>query len=471
MKLNRYFNAMTLLIGATVVFNALPRSFAQEVSRTHPITVTGRALDEKGNPIEDAEVYLASPRTGGLLGIMYSDGTGAFAFENVPLPIEKADTNEGRDSGSFEVFGRAEGHAFAWRPLKWFYPDRKLVKDTSPGNLPEDQQTGFGTEDKIVLDLKFGPATKLRGRVVDESGQGIPNTKVLIRDAEPWSDDQFAVSGFESLNSERFIPPEMNVRQTDSEGWFEFTQLPADHRFSINVAPPGHSPRIISATTHEGAEAERDGKPLYSNGFELKFATPREVRLRVVYGDTKEPAERVGVGGKVSEAGFWETTSAEGLVNVKLPDGAYNLGMSPRIGTDYLPTDQTVTISADAVNAPITLELQPAAVVNITVVDGETGKPLPEVDVWWEQKMASGQVYKEARGWRSWEVETRISHYEEPRTNQEGKMRVLFPPGKHLIGVGNKSRPAGYVAIEADGREIECIVGKPVDIEFKMRKK
>jgi hypothetical protein len=355
--------------------------------------------------------------------------------------------------------------------LKWFYPDRKQVKDISPANLPEDQQSGFGTEDSIVLDLKFGPPTKLRGRVVDDAGRGIPDARVFIRDAELWREDDLPSRSFESLNNERLIPPDMNRRQTDADGWFEFTQLPDDCIFRLTVSPPGHSPRTISATTHEGAEAERDGKPLYSNGLEIKFAKPREVRLRVVYGDTKEPAERAGVGGKVSEAGFWETTSAEGLVTVKLPDGEYELGMSPRIGTPYLPTDQTVTISADAVDEPITLELQPAAVVNITVVDGETGQPLPEVDVWWEQKMASDQVYKEARGWRSWEVETRISHYEEPRTNKEGKMRVLFPPGKHRIGVGDKSRPAGYIATEADGLEIECVVGKPVDIEFKMRRK
>jgi hypothetical protein len=94
--LNRYSNAMTLLIGATVVFYALPRSFAQDVSRTHSITVTGRALDEKGNPIEDAEICLASPRTGNVIGLWYTNEKGEFRFENLPLPIEKADTNEYR---------------------------------------------------------------------------------------------------------------------------------------------------------------------------------------------------------------------------------------------------------------------------------------------------------------------------------------------------------------------------------------
>jgi hypothetical protein len=459
------------LLAAWLIFSLQHYSVAQEALSTHLITVTGHALDDKGNPIEDAEICLASPRTGNVIGLWYTNDKGEFRFENLPLPIEKADTNEGRDSGSFEVFGRAEGYAFAWRPLKWFYPDRKQIKDTSPANLPEDQQSGFGTEDSIVLDLKFGPSTKLRGRVVDDVGLGIAGTRVVIKGAELWREDLLPSRGFESLNNQNFIPAAMNTRQTDADGWFEFTQLPGDCTFWMNISPPGHSSRTIYATTHDGADDEQDGEPRYKSGFEIKFAKPREVRLRVVYGDTKKPAERVGVGGKVSVAGFWETTSAEGLVNVKLPVGAYDLGMSPRIGTDYLPTDQAVKISADAVNEPITLELQPASVVNITVVDGETGKPLPEVDVWWEQKMGRGQVYQEARGWRSWEVETRISHYEEPRTNKEGKMRVLFPPGKHRIGVGNKSRPAGYAAIETEGREIECVVGKPVNIQFEMRRK
>jgi hypothetical protein len=432
--------------------------------------VTGRALDEKGNPIEDAEICLASPRTGNVIGLWYTNDKGEFRFENLPLRIEKADTNEGRDSGSFEVFGRAEGYAFAWRPLKWFYPDRKQVKDTSPANLPEDQQSGFGTEDSIVLDLKFGPATKLRGRVVDDAGQGIADTKVVIKDAELWRDDHLPSGTFESLNNQNLIPAAMNTRQTDADGWFEFTQLPGDCTFWITVSPPGYSSRTISATTHNGADDEWDGERRYKSGFEIKFARPREIKLRVVYGDTKKPAERVGVGGNVGVAGFWETSNADGLVTVKIPDGEYHVGISPRFGTAYLPTDHSVNISAESVGEPIELELDPGVEVNITVVAAENGKPLEDVDVWWDQKTADGREYQEVRGWRSWEVETRISHFESPRTDKAGKMRVLFPPGKHNIGVGMKSWPEGYEAVESEGREFECVPGKPLELEFKMRK-
>jgi hypothetical protein len=440
-------------------------AMAQEVLPTHPITVAGRALDEKGNPIEDAEICLASPRTGNVIGLWYTNEKGEFRFENLPLPIEKADTNEGRDSGSFELFGKAERHAFAWRPIKWFYPDRKKVLDTSPANPPEEQQSGFGTEDSIVLDLKFGSPTTLRGRVVDDSGKGIPNARVFIKDAELWREERFASGNFESLNNERLVSSDMNRRQTDADGWFEFDQLPGDCVFWINIAPPGYSSRLILATTHSDAPAERDGKPLYKSGFEHKFARPRKVTFQVVYGDTKQPAERVGVGG----AGFWETTKADGLVTVNITDGEHHVGINPRFGTAYLPTDHTIQVSEKSAAEPIELELDPGVEVNITVVDPESGKPLENVDVWWDQKIGD-RTYQEVRGWRSWEVETRISHYEAPRTDKAGKMRILFPPGKHNIGVGMKSWPEGYEAVDTDGREIECELGKPLELEFEMRK-
>lgn len=439
-------------------------------THTYPITVTGRALDEQGNPIENAEIVLASPRTDGApLAAWYTNEKGEYRFENIPLPIERADTTNGRDSGSFEVFGRAEGFAFAWRTIQWFYPDRKHVLDTNPSRPPVDQRSGFGTEDKIELDLTFDAPTTLRGRIVDDTGQPIPNSKLSIKDVESL-DETFSQHGLESFNWPSLVPREIKNCRTDPDGSFTFSNLPAEYRFSIGVSPPEHMGRMVYAATHEGKLPDVNGNPVYTGNFEVVFASPRQVTFQVVYRDTGKPAAKVGVGGMVNKASFWETTNDEGLVDVPLPDGTYAIAMLPRTGTAYLRTNTEVEVSAESVKEPITIKLNPAAIVDIRVVDADTGKPLKGADVWWEKhRRNSEEAYREVRGWRSWEVETRISHYEEPRSDENGKMRVFLEPGKHRIGVGKEAWPEGYNAVEIDGIELDCQVGKPLKVEFKMR--
>ncbi len=98
---------------------------------THPITVSGRALDPAGKPISGARVYLASLRADyKRIAETTTDAEGRYEFHEVPLPIERANTVSGRDTGSFQVFGQAEGFGFAWRPQKWFFPQPKPASIT-----------------------------------------------------------------------------------------------------------------------------------------------------------------------------------------------------------------------------------------------------------------------------------------------------------------------------------------------------
>jgi len=146
-----------------------------------PITVFGRALDVRGEPIEGAEIFLAAREPGHKrLAQTMSAADGSYRFRDVSLPIKRPDTNAGKNRGSFEVFGIAEGYALAWRPKKAFYPDRKVVLDTW-GDPNRDQPPGYGAEDPVELDLTFGPPKTIRGRIVDELGHPIPDTTLAIR--------------------------------------------------------------------------------------------------------------------------------------------------------------------------------------------------------------------------------------------------------------------------------------------------
>ena len=451
----------------------------EEDEYTAPITVFGRALDVQGKPIAGAEIFLASRDPGHKrLAQTKSAADGSYRFEEVSLPIKRPDTYSQRNRGSFEVFGIAEAHALTWRPKKYFYPEQKHPLDT-PGNPIGDQPSGYGTEDPVELDLTFGPPKTIRGRVVDERGQPIPDTTLAIRSCRmQWDreDDQprLADGYLESLNSRDIVPPRVKIRTTGADGRFEFTGLPAGYLWGLDVRPPGHPSRRIYAATREAVDSDANGNRVYSGDFEVVFAPPRKLKLRVVYDDTGEPAPQVGVGGKVTVAGFFETTDEDGFVEVLLPDGRYRLGIVPRYGSPYLRTESDVVVSAETAQQTTTLRLRPAGVIDVTVVDADTGKPLVGVDVWlWLDREVPGgtESYARVHGYRSWEVETRISHYESPRSDANGKMRVLFEPGKHRIGVALEAYPEGYEPVERDGKEVHCRPGEPISVEFRMRRK
>lgn len=443
---------------------------------THPITVSGQALDEEGEPIAGATIHLVD-RKGSyeLLAKVITDATGKYRFEQVSLPIERAETNHRIDSGAFEIFGIADNHALAWRPKKWFYPDIKVFAlDTDQLRLAGEKKTGYGAEEPIVLNLMFRPPTSLRGRIVDDLGEPIANTQLAIKYCDvDWNRSDYSTmssrGSLDCLNGPAVLPTQVQNRKTDSHGRFEFTGLPADYRWQVLIRPPGHSPRQIWAVTHDHEKFEREGTRIYSGDFEVVFPRPRTVKFRVVYEDTAKPASKVGIGATVSQAAFWKTTDEKGLVEVPLADGTYNISVSPCYGTTYLSTSKQIVISEESDNEPINIQLRAAAIAEITVVDADTGKPLKDVDVWHEQNNSQGRTFHKVRGYRSWEVETSISHFERPRTNDKGIMRVLFEPGKQRIGVGKEFSPKGYAPVEAEGKELELKLGELVQVQFQLR--
>ncbi|NOZ41211.1 MAG: M48 family metalloprotease, partial [Planctomycetes bacterium] len=341
---------------------------------THPITVSGTALDTEGTPIADAKIYLAAERPGyRRLAETTTDKEGGYRFDNVPLPIHRADTNDGIDSGSFVVFGIAKGFALSW-DRSWSF--RTNVKHESMSTYIDGKEvpSGFGTEDKIDLELTFMQPHSFRGRVVDDLGKPLADTHVEIRSCrtvrkrgENWllSSDDLSV-----LNERAIVPPSLKIRKTDKEGRFEFSELPSGYLWRIHVRPKQNPSRYILVATGDHDEEfrmlVRGGETIYREDFEIVFARPREVEFRVVYDDTGKPAEKVGVAG----SGFLVTTDKNGFASTRLPDGEYKLTVLPRYQTPYLRSSgQEVDVSEASSKQPIQLRLYPAGVVDISVVD------------------------------------------------------------------------------------------------------
>jgi len=462
-----------------------PAAAPETESYTFPISLSGRAVDLDGKPIRGAKVYIASPRVESKrLAETVTNEQGRYEFRDVPLPIERVTTNRRRDSGAFEVFGQAAGYGFAWRPLKWFYPKPNF--DT-PGSLKDrDLPVQYQVGDKIELDLKFPPPATLHGRVVDDRGQPIAGTRLAIRYCDPIPPDGYPneqsfqrIRGgwsFDSLNESESVPPEIKVRQTGADGRFEFTGLPPDCRFSIDVRPPGFSTRSISAATCDQRRTGLQGLPILVGEMKLTFVRPREVPVLVLYGDSRKPAPNVFVDGSQKEASSWQTSGNDGRATLRLPPGEFKLSLLPATGSPYLRTDGTLQVPESPPKEPIVFLLRPAAAVEVRVVDADTGQGLADVDLWCEKTFQRSpdsppEHYREVHSFRSWEVGTHLVHSEEPRTNADGVLRALFEPGKHRIGVGKESFPKGYEVVERDGTEFDGKVGEPVRLTFHLRKR
>jgi protocatechuate 3,4-dioxygenase beta subunit/tetratricopeptide (TPR) repeat protein len=438
---------------------------------TAPITVSGRTLDRDGNLIAGASVYLAAYTPGyRRLAETKSDELGVYTFENVKLPIKRSDVVGGEDSGGFEVFGFADGHAIAWRSQKWFYPKSPHYSHEQLDESVE-RPHAFGAQDPIKLDLTFGPPATVRGRIVDDRGNPIPNVLLDIRYADSeWNRAEFNSHSFtgalSSFNEREIVPRDFKTKNTDEDGRFEFTGLPFDHRFSIWVHAPGFPLELVWAVTNDTLDAESKGPNVYNGEINLALKTPRDVPVQIVYGDTGEPAQKV----HVSAGGSSGTTDINGRVNLRLPGGEYRIHLLQRINTPYRPTESDITVTEESVKQPAQVKLQPAGVVDISVVDADTSAPLEGVDVWRQEVTPPNPPYRTVYGYRSWEVETRISHYEQPRTGDDGKVRVMFDPGKHVIGVGHEAYPAGYTPVEPDSKVIDVQPGEPHAVEFQLRK-
>jgi RNA polymerase sigma factor (sigma-70 family) len=443
---------------------ALPRTY------TYPITVTGRAVDLDGKPIAGARVYLASLRADWRrIAETVADAEGRYAFRDVELPIERASRNAvgERDGGSFQVFGQAEGFGFAWRPQKWFYP---LPRPSNIAYEPEQGETPtrYEANDEIVLDLRFPPAARLSGTVVDDRGHPLAGVRLEIRDGESLTAvGNIVASTFPTLNQRDSAPPSMKIRTTDAAGRFEFAGLPVNCRFRIDVRAQGFPEHWVYAATTREPQPDHDGGPVFTGDFKLTLATAVDVPVEVVYADTRQPAPRVlvqAVRGLVSTS---QTTDDHGRVVLRIPPGVYRLQNLPARGTPYLVTEDQLEVQAKPRTEPVVSTVRPAAVVEVTVVDAETGAGLPDVDLW--EQIGPGPQRQKVF-FRSWEVATRIAWVESPRTDARGKLRVLVEPGKHRFGAGWEYSPAWYTAVEDRGREVECRAGETMHLELAMRR-
>ena len=436
---------------------------------THPIALTGRAFDPDGNLLAGAKVYLAS-RTADAKRVAKTstDANGRYEFRDVPLPIERADTVDGRDHGTFQVFGEAKGFGFAFRPVKTFY---SLPR---PANFVEgpdrrDPPGFYEATDLIALDLNFPPAARLAGTIVDDRGKPLPGVRLEIRAGLSLIDVDDVRPGWslEVLNEVDSAPASMKVRTTDALGRFEFEDMPVDCRFWIHTHADGYPSRSFFATTTRDPVPDHERSPVLHGDIKLTLATPLIIPVKVIFADTREPVPRVSMAASGNNVRTWQVSDDRGVAALKLPKGRYGMECWPDRGMPYLVTRSFLEVDDQPPTEPLPGKLRRAAELEVIVVEESTGNGLRGVDVW--ELMAGG--FREKINVRSREVATGIIRGDSPRTNEGGKIRAFVEPGKHRYGVGLEAYPEGYEVIEAEGQEVECQTGETSTLKFRMRKR
>lgn len=296
-------------------------------------TVTGRVVDEGGNPVEGAEVILVneeSPDPASAIRTA-SEATGAFAIPHM-FP------------GSFQVFVRRAGYASSLRP----------------GVLVPE---GDARVDAGEIVLKGGSA--IEGRVTDTSGRAVEGAEVRTYSEQGLTDPRKAFADFEEES-----PADT---RSGPDGLFRIEDLERGRRYSLSVRHPAYPQESVPDVEAPTAD------PVL---IELQPARTLSVRVVGPEGEPVKDAEihtvhTAGLG-SYSMGSLGRTDSAGELRGTGLKPGPLDLQVTAR---GYRETWwKGIQISHDRDPEPVTITMERGAVLEVRARD-EEGEPLAGVRI------------------------------------------------------------------------------------------
>ena len=403
---------------------------ARSNETTAAITVVGRATDTAGKPVPGATISLVSTHgTQALLGTATTDRDGSYRFREARLPVSRP-REDAPLSGTFQVYGVAPGHGFAWHGMRFYQPRLRPADWKVAG----EDYTLFQAK-PLVMDLRFPALAALSGRIVDQARRPVPNARVRLGACD-YLDTQGKEShpNFREFWAIQSASAAMTTTKTDKDGRFRLEGLPTEAGFWLWVEHPQYAwQSFYAATTTRPATtfdyplqsiAGQERPPVRTGPILVVLDAIRRVAIRTVFADTGRPAARVRVSAGRGSAGpsASGTSDGEGKLLLRLPPGDYEIVADPTLnGADCVRTLSTLRVAAEPAEQPLEVRVKPGCVLFLEVIDTKTGKGIPGVSFLCETASNPG-----TRG----TVQSRTGTSDDPRSDAEGLLRAVVEPGE-----------------------------------------
>jgi RNA polymerase sigma factor (sigma-70 family) len=434
-------------------------------------TVSGRALDRDGKPVAGATIYLVSTNNSPsrLLGTTTTGERGRYAFRDARLPYRIPEKKDEYASGTFQVFGKAPGLAFGWAGMKFLNIDPRFR--TLPG---KPNSTSYFPDDQIEIDVPFAPRYKVEGRITNENGVPIKGVKLRLGNCDyldpTGKEKNMNYREFWAINQAATIMPEQVKAATDEKGRFEFPFVPAEVFCWLLLDHPDYAHvSLYTATTADPPKTHDDNHPVHPLPLQLTLRSVRTITVQVRSQETDRPVAGIQVSGyeqRASGSYSHGTSDRNGKVTLKLPPGQYHLRGDPPRESDYVRTQQELTVEPMPAEQSVVLRQQLGCILILKAIDADTDKGIAGVTFWveFDERGRQGRV----------SVQSGTAWVDNPVTNAKGELRAVVPPGTRRYGVGFGALPDGYEWEDrdfAEGRRLELAAGKTVTATFRLHKK
>jgi len=436
-------------------------------------------MDETGRPIKGATIFVVStngspPQT---IGQTTTDENGSYEFRDAPLPlITSSKPADQSRAGCFQVFGKAPGRGFAWRGMKFLHVS-PMIEKVEPQLRESYRKNGFFAGDKIELDLTLAPAARIHGRFVDDGGKPIAGVKVQLGKCDfvdpRGKEDHINFREFWAIWQAADAMPDQVLATSDADGLFEFKSVPPEIFCWVYVEHPDYAGLTFYTSTATSPPASHDNRPVVRLPIAMTLYPTRTIPILVQLSDTGQPISGVEVfAGQPDYTGYSSRgiSDKDGKLTLRLPAGNYDLQGDPPSELDYIHTSQNLVVEQSPGEQPTTLQIQPGCVLLLRAIDADTGAGIPDVTFGYEKTEQRGGRLVRGR----WGVQSHTTKVDNPKTNADGELRAVVPPGVRNYNVGFTVLPKGYQAVKSEdarpGRLLDLPAGKTIKAEFMLRK-
>lgn len=479
---------LALIASSSIEAHAAPQAKPKEAEKPQEATIeiSGHALDESGNPIAGARIYLVS--TNGVekdLGQTLTNAEGEYVFRGVRLPIMHDPAPGAIPGGTFQLYGEAKGYGFAWHGMRFYRPTPRTAKDDKTA-----RNDTYFQDDSIEIDLSFAPEAMLSGTVKNEKGAPIAGATLTLSSMDYLkTEDKEFHPNFREFWAQRRAPAHFHTVKSDNEGKFTFNGLPAETVGYARINHPDYAGQSFhaavtsnpidsyefisnsSSTVINGVQVQKpiwETRKVRSGPLEVKLVSTRSIKVQIIGNDNNAPAAKVSISA-VAENGVsvHGTTDKEGRVLLKAPPDDYRIVLDPQPDSGYVRTELELLVADKPGEQSTQFRLTKGCVVEFETIDDATGTPIKGVSFSAEytKKIARDGQLQEIIYHMGVQSVPWIVDY--PLTDKNGKLRAVVDPGKHKFKANSTKEYQG----DLGGVEVDCESGKTIDVQFKLKKK